>query len=110
MRYVPSIRTPVVIAKEGLRVKELVRVAPAKPVQERTLPPLIVQRHAPLKETFVPDVSEEMRHDPHLHGERRTYCRRTVHLPILVELRSSIDRRRYKQRDDDMTEHVDEKV
>jgi hypothetical protein len=53
---------------------------------------------------------EEKRHDPHVHGERRIYCRRTEHLPILVELRSGMERRRHNQRSDDITEHVDVKV
>jgi hypothetical protein len=32
------------------------------------------------------------------------------HLSILVELRAGFDRRQHKQREDDITEHVDEKV
>lgn len=107
MRYVPSIRTPLVIAKEGLRVQALDRIRAAKLVRERTLPPLLVHHPIQLEKTFVPGVSEDMRHAPQLHGERRIQCRRIEHRPILVELRSEIERRRHKQRAKDKTEHID---
>lgn len=110
MRIVPSLPPPLTVAKEGLEVKALSRVKPAQPVQARPLPPLVVQRHAPLEVTYDLPEQQEKRHDTHVHGERRTYCRRIKHLPILVELRSGMDRRRHKQRVDDLTEHVDVEV
>ena len=110
MRFVPSLPPPITVAKEGLELKALARVKPAKPVQARTLPPLVVQRHARSEAPRDHTGQQERRHDAQVHGERRTYCRRIEHLPILVELRSGIDRRRQKQRGGDLTEHVDEKV
>ena len=110
MRIVPSLPPPIAVEKEDLEVKGLTGVKPAKPVQAHTLPPLVVRRHA--RHETASDLAEllERRHETHINGERRTYCRRIEHLPFLVELRSGTDRRRHKQREDDVTEHVDEKV
>jgi|SRR3989338_5936029 len=110
MKYVPSLPPPVTGAGAGLEVKALVGIKRAKPVQARTLPPLVVQPHARHETPAVTAGKEEKRHDPHVHGERRIYCRRIEHLPILVELRSGMERRRHNQRADDITEHVDVKV
>lgn len=110
MRFVPSLPPPITVAIDGLEVKALTRVKPVKPVQARTLPPLVVQRHALLEASSDLTGQQEKRHDTHMHGERRTYCRRIEHLPILVGLRSGTDRRRHKQRGEDATEHVDEEV
>ncbi|MDP2694121.1 MAG: hypothetical protein Q8O58_04535 [Gallionella sp.] len=110
MKYVPSLPPPVTGVETGLEVKALARVKRAKPVQARTLPPLVVQPHA--RHEAPPEVAgnEEKRHDPHVHGERRIYCRRIEHLPILVELRSGIDRHRHNQRAGDIAEHIDESL
>ena len=114
MKFVPSLPPPVTSAELGLEVKALAGVQRAKPVQARTLPPLVIQPHA--RHVAPPEVAEkaagkeEKRHDPHVHGERRLYCRRIEHLPILVELRSEIDRRRRNQRASDMAEHIDVKA
>lgn len=116
MQYVPSLTPPVTAPETGLEVKAPAGVKRAKPVQERTLPPLVVQPHA--RHVAPPEVAgkeesagkEEKRHDPHVHGERRLYCRRLEHLPMLVELRSEIDRRRRNQRASDIAEHIDVEV
>lgn len=110
MKYVPSLPPPVTGVETGLEVQALTGVRRARPVRARTLPPLVVQPH--IRHEASPDAAGEgeKRHDPHFHGERRTYCRRIEHLPFLVELRSGKDRRRHHQRADDMTEHVDVEV
>lgn len=79
-------------------------VKAAKPVQQRTLQPLLV----PPREQYEPagEVAER-RHDRHPQGERRTYCRRSRRQPVLVELRAGLERRRHNQRAKDPTEHVD---
>ena len=110
MKYVPSISPPVTSTGTGLEVQALAGIKRAKPVQARTLPPLVVQPHARHEAPPEAIANEEKRHDPHVHGERRTYCRRTEHLPILVELRSGMERRRHNQRASDMTEHIDIKA
>lgn len=110
MKYVSSLPPPVTVPEAGLEVNALAGVQRAKPVQARTLPPLVVQPHA--RHEAPPEVAgkEEKRHDPHVHGERRLYCRRLEHLPMLVELRSEIDRRRRNQRASDIAEHIDVEV
>jgi len=103
-------RVPGPVTKEGLEVKALSRANPTRHDQEHTLAPLIVKQHAPLK--VIPDLAklQDKRHDKHFYGERRTYCRRFEHLPVLEELRSGIDRRQHRQREGDAAEHVDEIV
>lgn len=116
MKFVPSLPPPVTGTELGLEVKALAAVQRAKPVQARTLPPLVMQPHA--RHEAPPEVAEkeedsgkeEKRHDPHVYGERRLYCRRLERLPMLVELRSEIDRRRRNQRVSDIAEHIDVKV
>lgn len=116
MKYVPSLPPPATGAEIGLEVKALAGVQRAKPVETRTLPPLVVQPHA--RHAASPEVAgkeeaagkEEKRHDPHVQGERRLYCRRLEHLPMLVELRSEMDRRRRNQRASDIAEHIDVEV
>lgn len=110
MRIVPSLPPPLTVTEDSLAVEALTHIKPSKPVQARTLPPMVVQQRARLKTTSDISEQQEQRHDTHIHGERRTYCRRFEHLPILDGLRLKIDRRRHKQREKDMTEHVDEEV
>lgn len=115
MKYVPSLPPPATGAETGLDVKALAGVKRAKPVEARTLPPLVVQPHA-RREAPPEDAGKEAaekkekRHDPHVYGERRVYSRRLERLPMPVELRSGISRRRHNQRASDITEHVDVKV
>ena len=104
MKYVPSLPPPATGAETGLEVKALTEVKRA-----RTLPPRIAQPHARQEATHKA-IAEERRHDPHVDGERRTYCRRVEHLPVLAELRSGMERRRHNQRAGDITEHVDVKA
>jgi len=87
-------------------VSGLTSVKAAKPVQPRTLQPLVAPqaRHEPVR------ALAERRLDPHPGGERRTYCRRIRRLPVLFELRAGLERRRQKQRAVDPTEHIDIKA
>jgi len=110
MKYVPSLPQPVVGMGTGLEVKALAGIRRTKPVQARTLPPLVVQPHS--QREGEPDITDQQdrRHEPHIHGERRTYCRRIEHLTVLIDLRSEIDRRRHNQREGDTVEHIDLEV
>ena len=74
------------------------------------MPPLVIQSHS--QREGEPEIVEqqERRYDQHVYGERRIYCRRIEHLPILIELRSGIERRRHNQREGDVTEHIDVEV
>ena len=110
MKIVPSLPPVATAEKIDLDVEALAPVKAAKPVQPRTLPPLVVQPRVQPHATPDKAEHEEKRHDVQVHGERRTYCRRIEHLPMLVELRSGFDRRRHNQREDDIKEHVDEQA
>lgn len=110
MKYVPNLPPPATVPGTEPEVQALAGIKRPKPVQARTLPPLVVQPHARREAPVEAAGKEEKRHDPHVHGERRVYCRRIERLPILVELRSEIERRRHNQRADDMTEHIDVKA
>ncbi len=105
MKFVPSLPPPDVAGlRDRMTIFGLASVKAAKPVQPRTLPPLVVpprERHEPADEVG------ERRRDHHSQGERRTYCRRIQHQPVLAELRSGVERRRHNQRAEDPTEHVD---
>ncbi len=110
MKIAPDLPAPVPVAENTLDVKVLAGVKPSRPVQERTLPPLVVQPHSRREGQQDTADQPERRYEPHLHGERRTYCRRIEHLPILIELRSGIDRRRHNQRKADIVEHIDVEI
>lgn len=111
MKYVPSLPPLVTGAADSLDVYALNRVKPAKPVQERTLSPLVVHRQMQF-DAAPSEIAEhqERRNDPNLQGERRAYCRRIDYPSLLAELRSRMERRTHKQRMGDTTEHVDEEV
>lgn len=110
MKYVPSLPPVVTGVKSRLDVYPLTRVKPVKRVQARTLVPLVVLPHGEIPSLDGVEEHPERRHDVHMHGERRIYCRRIKHFSVLIELRSGPDRRRHKQRSQDETEHVDEEV
>jgi hypothetical protein len=110
MKFVPSLPPATAVAKDELDVETLAAVKAAKPVQSRTLPPLVVQHGARNQASHDIAGQQGSTHDVRVHGERRTYCRRIEHLPELVELRAGHDRRQHNQRGDDLTEHIDEKV
>lgn len=110
MKIAPDLPVPMPVADNALEIRALAGVKPSKPVEERTLPPLVVQPH--LQREGESDIADrqERRYEPDIHGDRRTYCRRIEHLPILIELRSGVDRRRHNQRESDTVEHIDVEV
>lgn len=110
MKYVPSLTPPAIPPEVRPEVGALAETKRARPVAARISPPLIVQPHVPHEAPAGVAGEGERRHDPHFHGERRIYCRRVEHRPVLIELRSGRERRRHNQRADDMTEHVDIKA
>lgn len=68
---------------------------------------------APIKQAEMRDEGkhhpeENPRYGPPPLEDRRTYCRRIYHWPVLVELRSLIDRRRHDPGGE--TGHVDEEA
>lgn len=106
MQFVPIIPRYTNVVEDRLEVKRLAAVKAAKPVQPRTLPPLVTYAHERPPEG---EPEQEERRTP-LQEERRSYCRRVKHLPVLAELRSSIDRRKHQQRGTDYPDHIDIEV
>jgi len=93
MQLVPIIPQPKVGVEDSLEVQGIAAVKRAKPVQERTLPPLVTLAHEPLSQLVFEVAGEEGPRRIQL-PERRIICRRVQHMTILEELRSVIDRRR----------------
>jgi len=110
MKFVPSLTPNIAVEKNDFEVDALAAVKPAKPVQPLTLPPLVVQHETDGRDTSGVSEHHGKQHNERLAGEQRKFCRRIEHLPVLIELRSGIERRQRQQRDDDPTEHVDERV
>ena len=110
MKYVPSLPPSTNVATDRWATNVAPKVKPVKPVQERTLPPLVTHPQHAQHETPPGFIEKaEKRHEKPFQ-ERRMCCRRVAHQPILEELRSWVERRRNRQRGDDMTDHIDEKV
>ncbi|MBI5007178.1 MAG: hypothetical protein HZB95_08615 [Nitrosomonadales bacterium] len=79
-----------------------------KPVYPREQPVQPVEPRQPHQEALHPV-------EPQLHHElpaedRRKACRRMQHLPVLVELRSGVERRRHNLFEGGVDEHIDIEV
>ena len=61
MQIVPIIPQPVISIEDKLEVKGISAVNPAKPVQERTLPPLVRHRHEHPENPNLDITRQEMR-------------------------------------------------
>lgn len=109
MKYVPSLPPPIGGVVDRYELRPLPAVQGTRPVQTRNLPPLIFQ-HRRYQPEWNAAEHPERRHDPHLQGERRHYCRRISHQPVLLELRSGKDRRHHRQRSGDLIDHIDEEA
>jgi hypothetical protein len=110
MQIEPTHVFPMALPVEDLKVAGIARAKHAKPSQTRSLTPLVIPPHAPVSASHDTTEQEEQRHDTHPGGERRIYCRRIEHFPVLIDLRFGFDRRRTNQRANDPTEHIDEVV
>ncbi len=82
------------------KVNEVARVHPVEPHMKQAA----MREGAGHSHT----VEEELRYGPPPLGDRRIYCRRIYHWPVLEELRSLVDRRRHDPGGE--TGHVDEAV
>ena len=105
MKYVPSL-PPVSGLAERDEPLALTRARRVKPVQPRTLPPLVMQA----QKQVAPEPLQKVEKRESVQESRRKYCRRVAHQTMLEELRSGIERRRNRQRGDDDAEHIDEEV
>jgi hypothetical protein len=100
MKYPSDIVIPASAPEAGTQVRSVAGIKRVLQVKART-PEQPQQRHEA-------QITQEKRHA--VQAERRTYCRRIEHLPVLVELRAGLVRRRRNQRASDPMEHVDLKV
>ena len=110
MKYAPSLPPPTTGVADKWALNGVAGTRPVKPVQERTLPPLVSHPH-PDEQKISSDLADkaERRHEMPFQ-ERRIFCRRVAYQPILEELRSAVERRRNRQRSEDLADHIDEKV
>ncbi len=108
MRYVPTISSTT--ASTTTRQVRALSAAPAvKPVFPRAQSDHPSGgRTAPQHESVAPAAEQERR--TVVFEDRRKARRRVNHLPVLVELRSGVERRRHNLREGDITEHIDETV
>jgi len=105
MRYVSSIPPPAK-SPNTTQVGGLTAIRSVKAVQllEQAVPGVIqqtVQQEAARLE-------ELQRRSEGQFVDRRKVCRRVTQLPVLVELRSGVERRRRSQREGDPVDHIDE--
>lgn len=107
MQFIPIIPRAGKLLEDWLEVRRLAAVRASRPVEPRSLPPLV--RLPPhLQHRQIEAVQDERRMPGQI--ERRRYCRRIRGLPILEELRSCIERRKHSQRGSDPATHIDEEV
>lgn len=103
MRYVSSILSA--YAGFGIReMKDMVDMRAVTPVQPREP---VVQAAVPHRQ-HEHQLQYERREAQ--QEERRRACRRVSYQPVLIELRSGVERRRHNLREGDIVEHIDEKV
>lgn len=106
MQFVYSINSPGVPRDQGLSLQAVATVRAPKPVQPRTMPPLVVQQpNAPQ----TPLSAAQLSGGGGVQYERRVQCRRvnsTDKNKPLEELRSKNDRR--KNPYGEATDHIDE--
>lgn len=96
--------------EEKYEVKKLTEIKSVKPVSEGVEPSRVFRQFTQSEHQRTRARPLERRNAAPHHGERRTICRRIKMQPLLKELRSKVDRRRRKQRETDITEHIDEKA
>lgn len=106
MRYVSSI-PPATVDVGGREVKKLAGARAVKPVQPHASDVRVVMQH---KQHEPPRKVEQHEWHEVRQEERRHVCRRVSHQPVLLELRSGVERRRHNLREGDIVEHIDEKV
>jgi hypothetical protein len=102
MRVVPSI-PPVRTNTEPRQVKGLSATYGVKMIH--TEEPAVLANSAHREESHP---LEQLLPQATNFEDRRKVCRRVNHLPVLIELRSGVERRRHNLLDGDATEHIDE--
>lgn len=106
MKYVTSL-PPLVEVPDAVGIRELYRAQAVRRVHERLFPAHIVE-HYPHQEADVEQAAQE--EEKRSYEERRLVCRRIEPAELLLETRSSVERRRKSRRRSDAATSVDEEV
>lgn len=106
MKYVGSL-PPLVEVPDAVGIRELHRAQAVRPVQERLFPAHVVE-HYPHQEAAAEQAVEE--EEKRSYKDRRLLCRRIEPAELLLETRSSVERRRKSRRRSDAATSVDEEV
>jgi len=111
MQFVPSLPPPIRVPEESGEINKLAEVKKVKDVLEQPVAMPTIKLHAG-HEPSSSELAEtsEQRHEEGEQAERRIFCRRIGRQTLLAELRSAADRRRRKQRKNDLSEHIDEEA
>jgi len=104
MRFVPSITSATTSPNTPL-VQGVSAAKAVKPIYPPEQPVQYVGHSAAHKEALHP-IEPQLQHEMPAEDRRRT-CRRVRHQPVLVELRSGVDRRRHNLFVDIGEEHID---
>ncbi|MBI3222137.1 MAG: hypothetical protein HYZ46_03470 [Nitrosomonadales bacterium] len=108
MRYTSGV-APAVTPVAGDELKRVAGIRPVKPVGARPNTPGVTEQ--PAHQHPVPPLPEAEQHEAgrraYLGTERRLIVRRIRHQPVLLELRSGMERRHHNLRDGDIVEHID---
>jgi hypothetical protein len=108
MRLIPSL-PPVTTGPDDTRqVGGLTATHAVKPVAPVNQPAANAGQRAAHQVQARPDAPSYQRTET--HADRRKICRRVIQQPVLVELRSGIERRRRRTRAGDMIDHIDEQA
>lgn len=112
MQFVPSLPPPMPVGgpERGEELNEIAAVKKVKDALDQPAATPTTRLHAGHEPPPGSDETTEKRHAEGELAERRTFCRRIGCQSILVELRATADRRRRKQRKNDLSDHIDEKV
>jgi hypothetical protein len=107
MRFVSSL-PPVTTSPDTRQVGGLTAIHSVKAVQlqEQSVPKV---EHQTTQEEAA-RLAELQRHREAPFVDRRKFCRRVKHQPVLEELRSGVERRRHNLREGDLVEHIDEEA
>ncbi len=108
MRYVQSLPPPVEPVPDSGTVRAIAPAHATPRVRERSLPPLVYRPQAAPPQ--LPAINRRARPLAEPGSDRRTRCRRLRNEPVLLELRSGINRRRRNQRRSDLTTVIDEQA
>ena len=103
MRFVPSVSPPTT-SPDTRTVRGLSATHAVKPVHPLEQPVPYVENNTAQQEALHA-VERQYRNVPLV--DRRKACRRLLHQPVLIELRSGIDRRHHNLREGDVAEHID---